>query len=46
MVREGKGRKDRMIPTGERAVVWCQRYLAEAGPELWGGPTTAFFSSP
>jgi integrase/recombinase XerD len=36
MVREGKGRKDRMIPTGERAVVWCERYLAEARPELVG----------
>jgi integrase/recombinase XerD len=34
MVREGKGRKDRMIPTGERAAVWCERYLAEARPEL------------
>jgi integrase/recombinase XerD len=36
MVREGKGRKDRMIPTGERAVIWCERYLAEARPELVG----------
>jgi len=24
MVREGKGRKDRMIPTGERAALWCR----------------------
>lgn len=34
MVREGKGRKDRMIPTGERAALWCERYLDEARPEL------------
>jgi integrase/recombinase XerD len=34
MVREGKGRKDRMVPTGERAAVWCERYLAEARSEL------------
>ena len=34
MVREGKGLKDRMIPTGERAVLWCERYLQEARPEL------------
>jgi len=34
MVREGKGRKDRMVPTGERAVMWCERYLAEARPRL------------
>jgi integrase/recombinase XerD len=38
MVREGKGRKDRMIPTGERAAVWCERYLAEARPELAPDP--------
>ena len=34
MIREGKGRKDRMIPTGERAALWCERYLEEARPEL------------
>ena len=34
MIREGKGRKDRMIPTGERAALWCERYLDEARPEL------------
>lgn len=38
MVREGKGRKDRMIPTGERAAVWCERYLEEARPELASEP--------
>jgi integrase/recombinase XerD len=29
-VRQGKGRKDRMIPTGARAAVWTARYLADA----------------
>lgn len=38
MVREGKGRKDRMIPTGERAAIWCERYIAEARPELAAEP--------
>jgi integrase/recombinase XerD len=33
-VRQGKGRKDRMIPTGARAAAWCGRYLAEARPKL------------
>ncbi len=34
MVRQGKGKKDRMIPIGERAVLWIERYLNEARPEL------------
>lgn len=46
MVREGKGRKGRMIPTGERAVVWCERYLAEARPELARDPDTGFLFLP
>lgn len=28
-VREGKGRKDRMLPIGERALAWLQKYLDE-----------------
>ncbi len=33
-VREGKGRKDRMIPIGERAVRWVMKYLDESRPHL------------
>ena len=33
-VRQGKGRKDRMIPTGARAAAWCARYLQDARPKL------------
>jgi integrase/recombinase XerD len=33
-VRQGKGRKDRMIPTGERAAAWCARYLSDARSRL------------
>jgi integrase/recombinase XerD len=33
-VRQGKGRKDRMIPTGERAAAWIARYLADVRPRL------------
>ena len=34
MIREGKGRKDRIIPIGERALEWIQKYLDEARPKL------------
>jgi integrase/recombinase XerD len=33
-VRLGKGRKDRVVPIGERALAWIDRYLGEARPEL------------
>jgi len=34
MVRQGKGRRDRMIPIGERAIVWVEKYLADVRPSL------------
>lgn len=34
MVREGKGRKDRLLPIGERACHWIMCYLEEVRPEL------------
>jgi integrase/recombinase XerD len=34
MVRQGKGKKDRMIPIGARAIAWIEKYLGEARPEL------------
>jgi len=34
MVRQGKGRKDRMIPIGERALKWIEKYQRDVRPEL------------
>lgn len=36
-IKEGKGRKDRIIPTGERAAAWLERYLFEIRPR-WARP--------
>jgi integrase/recombinase XerD len=33
-VWQGKGKKDRVIPIGERAVSWIEKYLADARPAL------------
>ena len=32
MIREGKGKKDRMLPIGERALAWIKKYLEEVRP--------------
>jgi len=37
MIRQGKGRKDRMIPIGERALAWIDKYLTKVRPELVTG---------
>lgn len=33
-VRLGKGKKDRVVPVGARAVAWLERYLKEVRPRL------------
>jgi len=33
-VRQGKGRKDRLVPIGERALAWMERYQVEVRPGL------------
>jgi integrase/recombinase XerD len=39
-IRQGKGKKDRVVPIGERAVAWIEKYRQEARPELVSGPDT------
>ena len=34
MVRQGKGKKDRMIPIGARALAWIEKYRDDVRPEL------------
>jgi integrase/recombinase XerD len=47
MIREGKGKKDRMIPIGERALAWIAKYLADVRPTLVvePDPGTLFLTS-
>ena len=33
-IHEGKGKKDRLLPVGELACLWLNRYLRESRPEL------------
>ena len=32
LVRQGKGKKDRYVPIGERAAAWLEKYIREAPP--------------
>ncbi|MDM5182216.1 site-specific tyrosine recombinase XerC [Massilia sp. DJPM01] len=34
MVRQGKGRRDRLVPIGARACAWVVRYVREVRPQL------------
>jgi integrase/recombinase XerD len=38
MVREGKNNKDRVVPIGERAIAWLDKYLWESRPLLAPDP--------
>jgi integrase/recombinase XerD len=34
LVRQGKGKKDRYVPIGKRAIAWLEKYIREARPQL------------
>jgi integrase/recombinase XerD len=44
-VRQGKGGRQRVVPLGERAMAWLDKYLAEARPQLLAADTEALFLS-
>ncbi len=46
-IRLGKGNKDRIIPLGERAVLWLRKYLEASRPQLASEPDdkTVFLSN-
>ena len=37
MIRRGKGKKDRVVPIGERALAWIDKYQQEVRPRLVAG---------
>lgn len=42
-VRHGKGKRERVVPLGERAMAWLDKYLTEARPQLLSADTEALF---
>lgn len=47
VVRQGKGKKDRMVPIGERAILWIEKYLSDVRSSLVVPPDegTVFLTS-
>ena len=43
IIRQGKGRKDRVVPIGKRALEWLDKYLADGRPALLRQATDALF---
>lgn len=40
-IREGKGKRDRIVPVGERALFWLERYLTDARPKFVRQPDSS-----
>lgn len=34
VIRQGKGKKDRVVPIGDRAIQWTKKYIADVRPQL------------
>jgi integrase/recombinase XerD len=46
-IRQGKGKRDRVIPIGDRAATWIEKYVSESRPQLVVEPDdhTVFLSN-
>jgi len=42
-VRHGKGKRQRIVPLGDRAAAWLNKYLIEARPQMLTADTEALF---
>jgi integrase/recombinase XerD len=42
LIRQGKGKKDRIVPIGERALYWLERYHLDSRPALVCYPDSGF----
>lgn len=42
-VRHGKGKRERVVPLGDRAMAWLDKYLIESRPQLLAGDTDTLF---
>jgi integrase/recombinase XerD len=40
-IREGKGKRDRLVPVGERALFWLEKYLTDARSKLVKQPDSS-----
>lgn len=43
VIRQGKGRKDRVVPIGERALEWVNKYAHDGRPNLVGESSDVLF---
>jgi len=42
MIRQGKGKRDRMVPIGERAMAWLRKYMEQVRPLMVAEPDHGF----
>jgi integrase/recombinase XerD len=43
MIRQGKGRKDRVVPIGKRAIGWLVKYLEDSRPRMIDEPSETVY---